>query len=83
MNGFFNNNLNQYNCPQNVVVNKPIVTREVNVVNRYCIIEQPHIHEVETQYVNHYITRHQYIQRPISNETNVYSEENCPFNNNF
>ncbi len=88
MNGTFNNmntfpnftntntNVNQVNCPQNVVVNRPIVTREVNVVNRYCIIEQPHIHEVETQYVNHFITRHQYIKRPICNETNVYSEEN-------
>lgn len=66
---FFNN--------ANVTVAQPIVTRQTQVVNRYFVIEQPHICEMETQYVNHYVKRHKYIPRPLCCEKNVYSEENC------
>lgn len=61
----------------NVTVNNPIVTRQTNVVNRYFYVDQPHIHEMETQYVNHFIKRHTYIPRYICSEQNVYSEVNC------
>ena len=60
-------------------VNNPIVTRQTNVVNRYFYIDQPHICEMETQYVNHYIKRHTYVPRYITNEQNVYSEVNCGY----
>lgn len=68
MNGNFN---------QNVTVNPPIVTRQTNVVNRYFYIDQPHICEMETQYVNHYIKRHKFIPKYTCCEKNVYCEENC------
>ncbi len=66
----------------------PIVTRQVNVVHRYQIINQPHICENVTQICNHCIKRHQYVPRPICCEHTDYSEENlgsCPgmsFNQN-
>lgn len=68
----------------NVQVNPPIITRRTNVVNRYFYIDQPHINEVETQVVNHYIKRNKYYTKPICCEKNVYCEENyvCP-NGNF
>ena len=61
----------------NNVTLTPIVTRQVNVVHRYCVIDQPHICEVETKVINHYIKRHHYIQRPLCSEENTYSEENA------
>lgn len=64
-------------CNNNYVVAPPIVTRQTQVVNRYYVVEQPHINEVETQYVNHYVKRHKYVNRPLCSEQNVYSEENC------
>jgi len=70
-------------CNQNVYVNNPIVTRQTNVVNRYFYVDQPHICEMETQYVNHYIKRHTYIPRYISSEQNVYSEVNCGCGQNY
>ena len=64
------------NNQQACQVNNPIVTRQTNVVNRYFYIDQPHICEMETQYVNHFIKRHTYTPRYITNEQNVYSEIN-------
>lgn len=82
-NQFFN--ANNVNNPT-VTVAPPIVTRQVNVVHRYFVVEQPHICEQETKICNHYIKRHKYIPRPICNEYCDYVEENqgcCPgFNNN-
>lgn len=69
-------------CNQACQVNNPIVTRQTNVVNRYFYIDQPHICEMETQYVNHFIKRHTYIPRYITNEQNVYSEVNCGYGQN-
>ncbi len=56
----------------------PIVTRQVNVVHRYQIINQPHIMENVTQVCNHCIKRHQCIQKPICCEHTDYKEEQCP-----
>ncbi len=65
----------------NVQINRPIVTRRTNVVNRYFYIDQPYINEVETQVVNHYIKRNKYYTKPICCEKNVYCEENYCCNN--
>ncbi len=66
MNG---NNTQVYNLP-------PIVTRRVNVVHTYQIINQPHICEDVTQVCNHVIKRHQYYQKPICCQANDFQEEN-------
>lgn len=92
MNNFNNNNFNNVNA-QNVnnqmfngqvgCVLPPIVTRRTNVVHRYYVIEQPHICENETKFVNHYIKRHKYIPKQLCCEENTYSEENLGCCNNF
>lgn len=66
MNG---NNTQVYNLP-------PIVTRRVNVVHTYQVINQPHICEDVTQVCNHVIKRHQYYQKPICCQANDFQEEN-------
>ena len=66
MNG---NNTQVYNLP-------PIVTRRVNVVHTYQVINQPHICEEVTQVCNHVIKRHQYYQKPLCCQSNDYQEEN-------
>jgi hypothetical protein len=73
MNG---NNTQVYNLP-------PIVTRRVNVVHTYQVINQPHICEEVTQVCNHVIKRHQYYQKPLCCQSNDYQEENngCCQNN--
>lgn len=67
------------NCNQNQtnMVLPPIVTRRTNVVHRYYVIDQPHICENETQIINHYVKRHQYIPRQLCSEQNTYTEQNC------
>lgn len=67
MNGF--NNTQVYNLP-------PIVTRRVNVVHTYQVINQPHICEDVTQVCNHVVKRHQYYQKPMCCQYNDYQEEN-------
>lgn len=69
--------INQFANVQNGCVLPPIVTRRTNVVHRYYVIEQPHICENETKYVNHYIKRHKYIPKQLCCEENTYAEENC------
>ena len=61
----------------------PIVTRRTNVVHRYYVIEQPHICENETKFINHYIKRHKYIPKQLCCEENTYNEENYGCCNNF
>ena len=51
---------NQNFFDPNVTQLPPIVTRETNVVHRYFVVEQPHICEMETKVINHYIKRHKY-----------------------
>lgn len=77
MNQFFNNNFTN----SNVVNLPPIVTRRVNVVHRYQIINQPHILEDVTQVCNHVIKRHQCYNKPICCENTDYQEEGCCNNN--
>ena len=72
-------NTQVYNLP-------PIVTRRVNVVHTYQVINQPHICEDVTQYCNHVIKRHQYYQKPICCQASDYQEENptcCNGNMNY
>ena len=74
MNQNFNNPFNN----GNIVNLPPIVTRRVNVVHRYQIINQPHIVEDVTQICNHVIKRHQCYNRPICCEnTDFHEENNC------
>lgn len=75
--------MNQNFNPQNVINLPPIVTRRVNVIHRYQIINQPHITEDVTQICNHVIKRHQCYNRPICCENTDYHEENCCCQNQF
>ena len=77
-----NNNYNNglFNNGQNTMTLQPIVSRRTNVVHRYFVINQPYICENETQFVNHYVKRNQYIPRNICSEVNTYAEENCGCN---
>lgn len=80
-----NQGFNQGMINQENMTLPPIVTRQTNVVHRYFVINQPHICEMETKVVNHYIKRHQYIPKPLCCEENTYCEENlgcCPGMNN-
>lgn len=79
VNNFNNfNNFDQVNFNNANVVNlPPIVTRRVNVVHRYQIINQPHVLEDVTQICNHVIKRHQCYNRPMCCENTDYTEENC------
>ena len=79
MNQNFNNPFNN----GNIVNLPPIVTRRVNVVHRYQIINQPHIVEDVTQICNHVIKRHQCYNRPICCENTDYHEENNCCNEMF
>lgn len=80
-----NQNFNQGMINQENMTLPPIVTRQTNVVHRYFVINQPHICEMETKVINHYIKRHQYIPKPLCCSENTYCEENlgcCPGMNN-
>ena len=73
--------INQGFVNQEVQQLPSIVTRQTNVVHRYIVVEQPHICEMETKVINHFIKRHKYIPRPLCCEENTYCEENlgcCP-----
>ncbi len=72
------------NFPNTNIVNlPPIVTRRVNVVHQYQIINQPHIMEDVTQVCNHVIKRHQCFTKPICCENTDYKEEGCCNNQMF
>ena len=75
--------MNQNFTNGNVVNLPPIVTRHVNVVHRYQIINHPHIMEDVTQICNHVIKRHQCITKPICCENTDYQEEGCCGNQMF
>ena len=75
--------MNQNFTNGNVVNLPPIVTRHVNVVHRYQIINQPHIMEDVTQICNHVIKRHQCITKPICCENTDYQEVGCCGNQMF
>ena len=49
----------------------------MNVVHRYNIINQPHIHEHLTQVCTHNIKRHFCCQRPLCQEHCTFKEEFC------
>lgn len=70
-------------CPiqPNVQVCPPIVNRQVIVCHRYNIIEQPHICEIHTKFINHTIKRNKFIPKYTCSEENTFCEENigcCP-----
>ncbi len=81
VNNFVNQNFNTSNT--SVVNLPPIVTRRVNVVHRYQIINQPHILEDVTQVCNHVIKRHQSCTKPMCCECTDYTEENGCCGNDF
>ena len=65
------------NLPATVTTLPPIITRSMNVVHRYNIINQPHIHEHLTQVCTHNIKRHFCCQRPLCQEHCTFKEEFC------
>jgi len=68
----------QVNYTQPVVTTlPPIITRRVNVIHRFNIVNQPHILEDITQICNHCIKRHQCCTRPMCFEHTDYQEEGC------
>lgn len=66
---------------QNITCLNPTYTKKVNVVNRYYYIDQEHICENQTVYVNHYIKRNKYIPKYTCLQKNVYCEQNMPNSN--
>lgn len=65
------------NLPPQINNLPPIITRRVNIVNRPIITNQLHILEDITQINNQHIKRHFCVTKPSCCETHSHQEVNC------